>query len=109
MSPLQKKTLLNVGIRLVEHNFISVEPIDFKIPKSIENAIFTSQNAVKQVMSYELGVRSCWCVGGKTKNLLEENGANIIAYAEYGKDLAKIIVEKYADRKFIFFCGNRRR
>lgn len=105
----QKNPLLETGFEFVEHDFISVAPIDFKIPKSIENAIFTSQNAALAIQNSEFRILNCCCVGEKTKKLLEENGMNVIAFADYGKDLAEIIVEKYADRKFIFFCGNRRR
>lgn len=115
LTPEQKKPLLNNGFGLVEHDFISVESIDFKMPENVENGIFTSQNAVKTIQNSALRqaqddrIQNCYCVGEKTKKLLEENGINVIAFADYGKDLAKIIVEKYADRKFIFFCGNRRR
>jgi uroporphyrinogen-III synthase len=93
----------------VEYGAISIEPIDFKMPDKVENVIFTSKNTVERVMSYELGVKSCFCVGRKTKALLEQNGFEVIASADYGKELANIIVEKYPDREYTFFCGNRRR
>ncbi len=43
------------------------------------------------------------------KNLLEENGFNVIAYTGYAADLAKIISLIYGKETFTFFSGNLRR
>lgn len=109
LTPEQKKPLIDAGFKLMEYDAISIEPLDFKIPDKVENAIFTSKNTVERVQSSEFRVQSCFCVGRKTKALLEQNGFDVIASADYGKDLANIITEKYPDRKYTFFCGNRRR
>lgn len=104
----QRSLLLNAGISFVEYNAIKIEFIPFEVPKNIENAIFTSQNAVNAVMSYELGVRSCFCVGEKTKQLLKENGLNVIKMTEYASELADYLVKTHKDEAFHFFCGNIR-
>lgn len=104
----QKSLLLNAGISLVEYNAIKIEFIPFEVPKNIENAIFTSQNAVNAVMSYELGVRSCFCVGEKTNQLLKENGFSVIKMTEYASELADYLVKTHEDKAFHFFCGNIR-
>lgn len=107
---------MNAGFDFTEYDFIRIEPVDFDMPKNIKAAIFTSQNAVNTILNSEparaasgFRILNCYCVGEKTKKLLEKNGMNVIASADYGKNLAEIIVEKYAGKKFIFFCGNRRR
>lgn len=104
----QRSLLLNAGISFVEYNAIKIEFIPFEVPKNIENAIFTSQNAVNAVRSYELGVRSCFCVGEKTKQLLKENGLNVIKMTEYASELADYLVKTHKDEAFHFFCGNIR-
>lgn len=109
LTATQKQPLLEAGFQVEEYDAIHIDPVDFEMPEFVENTIFTSQNTVKRVMGSGLRVQGCWCVGKKTKALLEENGLKVIASADYGKDLAEIILQKYPDRKFIFFCGNRRR
>ena len=50
-----------------------------------------------------------FCVGLKTKALLEENGFNVVAYTGYAADLAEIITLIYSTEKYTFFSGNMRR
>lgn len=119
LSPAQKMPLLEAGFKITEHDFIDIEPMEFSVPENVENAIFTSQKAPfalagispkrGKLEALKTNIKNCFCVGSKTKKLLEENGMTVIASAEYGKDLAEIIVEKYPNENFIFFCGNRRR
>jgi len=109
LSNSQKQLFLNSGLSLVEYNAIIIETTNFKIPsKKIENAIFTSKNAVNSVIE-KIELKNCFCVGEKTAELLSDNGYHIQEIADYGKDLADIIVKKYATEEFIFFCGNKRR
>ncbi len=79
--------------------------------------IFTSQNAVLSLVENLektdtldlLRKKNVFCVGLKTKALLEENGFNVIAYTGYAADLAEIISLIYSKEKFTFFSGNLRR
>ncbi len=104
----QRSLLLNAGVSLVEYEAIKIEFVPFEIPSKIENAIFTSQNAVNAVMSYELGVMNCFCVGEKTKSLLEENGHKVVKMAEYASELGGYLAKNYKNDSFHFFCGNIR-
>ncbi|HBC03198.1 MAG TPA: uroporphyrinogen-III synthase [Aequorivita sp.] len=108
LSPSQRELLINAGVSLVEYNAIKIEFVPFEVSENIDNAIFTSQNAVKAVMSYGLGDRSCFCVGEKTKSLLEENGQNVIKMAEYASELGDYLAKNYKNDSFQFFCGNIR-
>ena len=112
-----KQFLLNANISLVEADFISVHQKEINIESANQNLLFTSQNAVlsliENLKSTEtldlLKKKNVFCVGMKTKELLEENGFNVIAYTGYAEDLAEIITLIYGKEKFTFFSGNLRR
>lgn len=105
----QRSLLLQAGIGLVEYNAIAIESLNFEVNDTIENAIITSQNTVKALVNKKVQINNCFCVGEKTKGLLEANGYSVKVMANYGKELAKIIANKFADQPFTFFCGNLRR
>ena len=113
----QKQFLLNANISLVEADFISINQKKVNIETINENLIFTSQNAVLSLIENLedtdtielLKKKNVFCVGMKTKGLLEENGFNVIAYTGYVADLAEIITLIYGKEKFTFFGGNLRR
>jgi len=105
----QRNILEEAGIHYHEHNFISIEPIDFKAPAKIENAIFTSQNAVKSILGKEIQIENCFCVGDKTEALLKHHDFNVVEKAYQAQTLAKNIVTQYKERSFNLFCGNLRR
>jgi uroporphyrinogen-III synthase len=113
----QKQFLLNANIAVVEADFISIHQKKITIETVNENLIFTSQNAVVSLIANLEGSeilellkkKNVFCVGMKTKGLLEENGFNVIAYTGYAADLAEIITLIYGKEKFTFFSGNLRR
>ena len=117
LKPNQRDLLLGQGFTLVDYNAIEIEFIDFEMPEKIENTIFASQNGVNAFLkqstktpfqSKKDGIR-VFCVGQKTKALLEENGLKVKETANYGADLAQIITKDYQNESFHFFCGAQRR
>ena len=104
----QRSLLLHAGLGLVEYNAIQIDFVPFKAPTNIENAIFTSQNAVLSIQNSEFRIQNCFCVGEKTKALLEENGQKVIKMTEYASELAPYLVENHKNDTFYFFCGNIR-
>jgi uroporphyrinogen-III synthase len=117
LKPNQRDLLLGQGFTLVDYNAIETDFIDFEMPEKIENAIFTSQNGVSAFIKQSIktpfrskkdGIR-VFCVGQKTKALLEENGLKVKETANYGADLAQIITKDYQNESFHFFCGAQRR
>jgi uroporphyrinogen-III synthase len=109
LSNSQKQLFLNAGLSLVEYNAIIIEAVDFELSsEKIKNAIFTSKKAVKAVLG-KVEIENCFCVGEKTAAILSENEFQIQEIADYGKDLAEIIVQKYPEATFTFFCGKKRR
>lgn len=111
----QKQFLLNANFNLLEADFITTQNKPFELKDLNENLIFTSQNAVlsllvnaKDVLP-KLQEKNVFCVGLKTKALLEEKGFNVMAYTGYASDLAEIIALIYSKERFTFFSGNLRR
>ena len=111
--PLQKQLLLNAGISVLEEDFIETKIKNFELSKVNENLIFTSQNAVLSILQHskceELKGKNVFSVGMKTKELLTENGFDVVAYTGYASDLAEIISLIYSSESFTFFSGNLRR
>ena len=109
----QKKALIDAGFFVNEANFIKTENSDFDLNGIKDNLIFTSQNAAQSVLlhpkSQELKPKNVFCVGIKTKALLEENGFNVDVYVDYASDLAEIITLIYSKESFTFFSGNLRK
>ena len=109
----QKQALLDVGFSVTEANFIKTENSDFDLNGIKDKLIFTSQNAAQSVLlhpkSQELKTKNVFCVGIKTKALLEENGFNVDVYVDYASDLAEIITLIYSSESFTFFSGNLRK
>ncbi len=107
----QKELLLNSGLTFVEYNAITIDFSAFNAPKRIENAIFTSKNAVKAVFLNKKTtpeIKNCFCVGEKTKALLEENGQKVMKTTHYGSELADYLTKNHIKDTFYFFCGNKR-
>ena len=113
ISERQKQQLLSANFLVFEEDFIAIQNKDFEIYSTNDYLIFTSQNAVESVLRnkklVEIQSKKCFCVGEKTKALLEENGFEVIEYSAYAAELASIICSQYSKNSFTFFCGNIRR
>jgi len=113
LSEKQKQQLLNADFSVFEEDFIRIQNKDFEIEKINDYLIFTSQNAVESVLGNKkitaIKAKKCFCVGEKTKALLEENDFEVIANSDYAAELASTICNQYPKNSFTFFCGNMRR
>ena len=112
--PYQKKLLLDANLEVIEEDFITVQSLRGKKQSHInDNLIFSSQNAVNAVLEREdsavLKSKTVFCVGIKSKEILEENGFEVAVYTDYAADLAEIISLVYSNETFTFFSGNLRR
>ncbi|MFZ4106912.1 uroporphyrinogen-III synthase [Flavobacterium sp.] len=109
----QKELLVEALISVSEEDFIETKIKNFELSKVYDNLIFTSQNAVQSILQHpkcdELKTKSVFSVGMKTKDLLTENGFDVVAYTGYASDLAEIISLVYSSDSFTFFTGNLRR
>jgi uroporphyrinogen-III synthase len=113
LTEIQKKALLDANFSVIDADFIQTKSQDFELNEIQDNLIFTSQNAAQSVLlhpkSNELKSKNVFCVGLKTKALLEENEFNVIVYVDYASDLAEIITLIYANESYTFFSGNLRK
>ena len=112
LNPEQRAFFSQKGLCLVDYDAIAIEFLKFKIPEAIDNAIFTSQQAVHSFLAKtqgDLGLKNCFCVGNKTKTLLEQNGLNVTEIGQNAAELAQNIVKNYKNKVFYYFCGTIRR
>ncbi len=113
----QKQALTDIGLEVLESNFIEVETKDFQLKGIKDNLIFTSQNAVRSFLTHpqfeenksDLQSKKAFCVGVKSKTILTDAGFEVIAYADYASDLTEIICLIYANSSYTFFSGNLRK
>jgi len=113
LQPNQKQFLLNAGLSVIEADFIGVNYKPFTIQHTNSNLIFTSKNAFKSFLLNDNAVRfkanTIFCVGSKTKEVIEKNGYTVLAHADTAEALSDIIIKDHADESFTFFSGSMRR
>ncbi len=113
----QKQVLTDIGLEVLESNFIEVATKNFELKGIKDNLIFTSQNAVRSFLNHpefeenksDLQLKKAFCVGVKSKTILTDAGFEVIAYADYASDLTEIICLIYANSSYTFFSGNLRK
>lgn len=109
----QKQHLLTPNFFYQEEDFIKIVNTNFTINTIGEYLIVTSQNAVESIIlnakKAQLKKHKCFCVGIKTRALLEHYGFEVIVYSDYAAELASIICNQYQKSTFTFFSGNLRR
>lgn len=109
LDPHQKDRLIHSELSYTEWNFIDCQPKAFSADTANKALIFTSQNAVKAVYSHaQAKVKNCYCVGKKTKLLLEENGQKVTKMMQTSADLTSFLLKIEQNERFLFFTGNER-
>ncbi|AMA50369.1 uroporphyrinogen-III synthase [Flavobacterium covae] len=110
--PKQKQLVLDLNIEIIDSDFINIKTKNVSIKELTDALIFTSQNAVLAVLNSKninfLKSKKIFCVGIKTKTLLEKKGFIIESYANYAEELAKTISLNYSNLSYTFFSGNLR-
>jgi uroporphyrinogen-III synthase len=113
LSSEQRQVFIDANIDLLEDDFIAVENANFELKNIHQNLIFSSQNAVLSILKQKnwekLKTKTVFCVGIKTKELLEQNGFEVAVYMDYASELAEIITLIYASESYTFFSGNLRK
>ena len=109
-----KSQIAQIGISIIEFPFIKINSIQLKNFKFKSSLIFSSQNAVKfafenSQIKKQIEGKKYFCVGEKTKALLEKKGQKVIKMTHNASDLAYQIIKTYKDETFSFFCGKLRR
>lgn len=82
------------------------------VRKEIENVIITSQNTVESLLtnfsSSELQFKNIYCVGRRTKRMVEKQIGKVKHQESYAKNLAEHMVEFMDGTEVTYFCSNLR-
>ncbi len=104
------------NISLEMRDFISIKYNRLKheiVKNPIKNVIITSKNAVESLIQSfskeELDFTNIYCVGFRTKRLIQRNIGNVTHVAGTAEKLANYIVANVKEKEFTFFCGDKRR
>jgi len=112
LSAEQRQVFIDADFDLLEQDFIEIKNNLFELDKINDNLIFSSQNAVLSLIEQNgweiLKTKSVFCVGIKTKELLEINGFKVDVYMDYASELAEIITLIYNKERYTFLSGNLR-
>ncbi|TXE13063.1 hydroxymethylbilane synthase [Seonamhaeicola algicola] len=110
-----QRLLLNDKIKVESSDFIKTNPN--RIPKhvvknSIDNVIITSKNAVDALLTNfskeELQFKNIYCVGRRTKRLIENKIGTVKHIEKNAKALANYLVEYIEGTEVTYFCSNLR-
>ncbi|GAA4235569.1 hypothetical protein GCM10022291_17830 [Postechiella marina] len=109
--------------RLLFHEKVTVKSNDFikislnRIPprilkNEIENVVITSKNAVESLITnysaIELQFKNIYCVGRRTKRLIENKIGKVTHSEKNAKKLANYLVEFMEGSKVTYFCSDLR-
>lgn len=113
LSEGQRQRFKNVAVESTDFLKISLNRIAKPILKSpIENVIITSQNAVEAITASvpkeELQFKNIYCVGRRTKRLIENRIGKVKHSENYAKDLAAYLVEFIDGTEVTHFCSDIR-
>jgi uroporphyrinogen-III synthase len=113
LSAEQRQVFLDANFDLLEQDFIEIKNNLFELKTINNNLIFSSQNAVLSLIEQSgwevLKTKPVFCVGIKTKELLESNGFTVDVYLDYASELAEIITLIYNKESYTFLSGNLRK
>jgi len=114
LSELQKKTL-SPAIGIIDSDFIKIRfnRISPKVMNDqIENVVITSQNGVEALLNSftkdELKFKNIYCVGRRTKKLIENRIGKVVKAAKNAKALAEYLATNLENKKVTYFCSDVR-
>ena len=107
---------LGAKVGLTHSDFINIKHNRIKptvVKDSIQNVIITSQNAVDALLNsfspMELQFENIYCVGRRTKRLIESKIGKVKEVKKSSKELAEYLVKEMEGKEATYFCGNLKR
>ncbi|WP_027076693.1 hydroxymethylbilane synthase [Maribacter antarcticus] len=101
------------SIRVDSEDFIKISPnrvSPLVLKTKVKNAIFTSKNAVEglltNVSANELDFDNIYCIGRKTRRLIQKRIGKVTHFENTAADLANYLVEYIEGTEATHFCGN---
>ena len=114
LSELQKeKVSLEIGIQDSDFIKIRFNRIPPKLIKNqLENVIITSQNGVEALLNSftkeELNFKNIFCVGRRTKKLIENRIGSVVYAAKNATKLAEYLSTELKNKEATYFCSDLR-
>lgn len=113
---IQQEQLLNGSMDIFASDFIQIELNDLEhriVEFPIENMLITSKNTVVSLLkNFSVDALQCpniFCVGSKTKSLIEKKIGKVLHMEERSESMAYYLADNLNDGAITFFCGNIRR
>ncbi len=114
LSEAQKK-LLPRTVEVNDSDFIKIRFNRITpriVKKEIENVIFTSKNGVEAVLNNftkdELNFKNIYCVGRRTKKLIEERIGKVFHVERNAKKLSEYLSNQIKGQEATYFCSDLR-
>jgi hydroxymethylbilane synthase len=111
----EQKRLFSGSIGVKSEDFIKISPKRISptvLKAEFQNVVLTSQNAVEALLSSisadELKFKNIYCVGRKTKRLIENKIGPVRQVKSSAKKLAEYLVEFIEGSEVTYFCSNLR-
>jgi len=111
-----QKSALNQDIGTDMSDFITIRFNRLKavvVKKPLTHVVFTSQNGVEAVsdnfMASELDFTNIYCVGRRTKRLIERKIGKVAHVENSAAKLAEYLAENIKEGEVTYFCGDKRR
>ncbi|MBT3742670.1 MAG: hydroxymethylbilane synthase [Polaribacter sp.] len=114
LSELQKETLSHsIGIKDSDFIKIRFNRIPAKVMKNQhENVLITSQNGVEAILNSftkdEIKFKNIFCVGRRTKKLIENRIGKVTYVAKNALKLAEYVAKETDIKEVSYFCSNLR-
>lgn len=111
LSLTQVDRLTSAGCAIIDYNAIEAVSVGFEIPKKPTHWVFSSQNAVRALSKEHSKIwegKTIFCVGEKTKRVLEKKGLKVEKTAKNMRFLVDFIQKRHKNDCFLHLCGNRK-
>lgn len=113
---LDQKNLIDSKMEVEMSDFITIRENRLKkkiMSRPIENVVITSQNAVEALLNnfsaIELDFKNIYCVGRRTKRLIEKRIRKVTHIENSAEKLANYLINNIEEKNITFFCGDKRR
>lgn len=110
-----QQNLFHEGIKVDSSDFIQIAQNRIKpfiLKSKIKNAIITSKNAVESIITnisaQELQFENIYCVGRRTKRLVEQKIGKVTHSEKNAKKLAEYLVDFIEGTEVTYFCSDLR-
>ena len=110
-----QKEIVSHTIDILDSDFIKIRfnRISPKVMKTkIENVIITSQNGVEAILNSftkdEIKFKNIFCVGRRTKKLIENRIGKVVHVSKNAKNLAEYLSKELENKEVTYFCSNLR-